>query len=55
MVVLAVAIFLVTCPLIATERIHRVAVAVGGVAALAVVVTDRGGYTTAVAARAHVE
>ena len=34
---LAVAIFVVTYALIATERIHRVAAALGGVAAMALV------------------
>lgn len=37
MVVLAIAIFVVTYGLIATERVHRVAAALGGVAALVVV------------------
>ncbi|HWM01770.1 MAG TPA: SLC13 family permease, partial [Actinophytocola sp.] len=37
MVVLAIAIFVVTYALIATERVHRVAAALGGAAALVLV------------------
>lgn len=37
MAVLAIAIFVVTYALIATERVHRVAAALGGTAAMVVV------------------